>query len=130
MKFMIPAALFVVLLSACQKKSDTAPDITQVQMTVSSPRAGQTFRAGDTVFINAVVAYPGELHGYEVKITDSASGQIVYDQAQHIHTDNFTISDKWITASGQSSSYKLSLITSIDHDGDDARKEVNFKIIP
>jgi hypothetical protein len=126
------AAGFVTLtlLCACQKKDDMAPDANKVVMNITSPRAGQTFRSGDTVFIKATVNYPGELHGYEVKVVDTTTGFIVYDVARHIHDDKFVIDDKWVSSASQPTTLKLSIIAEIDHSGDDARKDLSFQIVP
>lgn len=113
-----------LLLAACQKKDNTTPDPGNVVMTISSPSDGQSFKNGDTVQINASISYPSELHGYEVRITDTASGMIVYDNTQHVHTDHFEINDQWVCSAAQPGTLKLTIITHIDHNGEDARKEL------
>lgn len=128
-QWMFAVVLPAVLITSCQKKDDTVPDVNKVAMSVASPQPGQTFHAGDTVFIQATVTYPGELHGYEVKITDS-SGMVVHDLAQHVHDDHFIINDKWVPAAGTAAALKLSITASIDHDGEDARKELDFVVKP
>ena len=128
-KIIIPLAV-LTSLSSCQKKVDTVPDANKVVMNITSPQAGQTFHNGDTVYIKATVNYPGELHGYEVKVVDTASGFIVYDEAQHIHDDKFVIDDKWVGTATQLTTLKLSISAIVDHNGDDARKELNFQIVP
>jgi len=123
MKLIYSTALLLLLgVCACQKKDDTAVNADDVVITITSPQEGQTFHAGDTVFVSADVTYPSELHGYEVKITDTASGIIVYDETQHTHTDHFIIHDYWICAASQATNYKLELIASIDHEGHTAQK--------
>lgn len=130
MNKIISAALVLIALSACQKKDDTTPDAGKVEMNITSPQPGQVFRNGDTVYINATVSYPSELHGYEVKIEDTATGITLYDDDQHVHTDHFVIADKWVGTSAQPATLKLTLITEIDHDGNEARKSLIFSLKP
>jgi hypothetical protein len=120
----------MVLFAACQKKADMVPDASKVTMDIQSPNPGQTFRSGDTVYIKAGLIYQGELHGYEVKIVDTASGFIVYDNARHVHTDRFDINDKWVCTTTQPSGLKLIIIANIDHNGEVAQKEMMFEINP
>jgi len=120
----------LLLLSACQKNNDIAPDPAKVSMTITSPLPGQVFRSGDTVRLKAMVRYPGQLHGYELMLTDSLSGIVVHDLAQHVHADSFDIEDQWICAASGPSVIRLSLIASIDHDGDQARQDFSFTVNP
>ncbi|MEO6832152.1 MAG: hypothetical protein ABI378_07185 [Chitinophagaceae bacterium] len=126
----ICAIAIALSLSACQKSSDSAPDASKVAFTISSPMPGQSFRSGDTVSIQATVNYDNELHGYEVKIEDTASGFILYDDAQHVHNDHFVISDTWVANATQTTALKLSIIATVDHDGTTARKDLYFEMKP
>jgi hypothetical protein len=129
-KRMIAGLGALLLAGACQKNDDIAPDPAKVTMTVISPLPGQIFRSGDTVRLKATVRYPGQLHGYELLLTDSASGTVVHDLAQHVHADSFDIDGQWISAASQPASIKLSLIADIDHDGDQARQDFSFTVLP
>lgn len=120
----------ILILAACQKKGNIAADPAKVNIQINSPAQGQTFRSNDTVNINSSISYPSELHGYEVMITDTSTGFIVYDDAQHTHTDHFTIGDKWSTAVSKPTALKLTIIANIDHTGNNATKELFFEIIP
>jgi len=131
MKHIIASAVgMMLLLSACQKKDETVADASNVVTTITSPQSGQQFRSGDTVFIRANISYPSELHGYELKITDTATGAVLYDDDQHVHSDKIVIEDQWISAATKPLGLKLSIVTEIDHDGHEAEKEVTFGVIP
>ena len=124
------AALVTTILSACQKKDDTVADPLKVTTDISTPALGQTYQNGDTVFINATISYPSELHGYEVKITDTVTGLILFDDAQHVHTDHFEIHDQWKAAASTPTTLLLTVTANIDHDGNDAKTNLNFMVIP
>lgn len=130
MKAIIAVILVCIGFSACQKTDGVAPDPAKVTISITSPQPGQLFHNGDTVYINATVNYPSELHGYEVKVTDTTSGFILYDDAEHVHDDHFVIADKWPCTTSQPVGLKLELIADIDHTGDIANKAVSFVCTP
>ncbi len=122
--------LFSTILFSCQKKDDTTPDIAKTTLTLDSPIEGQTFHTGDTVHIDASVTSPTELHGYEVKITDTATGNILFDQAYHVHDDHFAVHEYWVNSLNKTTVLKFELIAFLDHDGLDATKQVFFTAQP
>jgi len=119
-----------LLLQACQKKDNTVATPAQVNISISSPVNGQTFHSSDTVLIKADVSYPTELHGYEIKITDTATGLILFDDAQHVHNDHFSINEQWNDKPSQAATLKMEVIAEVDHDGNTATKTVLFKYQP
>lgn len=124
-------ALFFMLFSfGCQKKDDTTPDAGKVVITISSPQQGVIYNSNDSVDITASVSYPTELHGYEVTITDTATGTILYDKAEHTHTDKFAINEKWACTVAKITTMKLTLSTVVDHAGTVAKKELFFDVKP
>lgn len=126
----ILVTILITCLYSCQRKDNTEATPASVVISISSPTEGHVYHAGDTIAIVADVSYPSELHGYELKITDSASGTILYDSVEHVHSDHFSISDKWVKTGSQYSGLKLSLVTAIDHDGNTAEKDINFRYQP
>lgn len=130
MKYIIYLLLAAAVLGGCQKKDNTTPDADNVTMTITAPAEGHVYRVGDTIYLAATVSYVGELHGYELKITDTATGTVLYDKASHIHSDRFDISEAWAMTSTTALGLKLELITEVDHNGTEARKSVSFAYLP
>lgn len=126
----ILAVTATITLYSCQKKDSTPADPAAVNISISSPTATDVFHTGDSIHINADVSYATELHGYEVKITDTASNMVLYDETQHIHDDHFTIRDIWVNTASQKASLKLSLIVAVDHDGNNVEKDLYFQYQP
>lgn len=124
------STITLIALSGCQKKDNTVADPAGVDISIASPADGQVYHNGDTISIDADVNYISELHGYEVKVIDTASGFIVYDDAQHVHDDHFTIRDQWINTGTQAIGLKLTLTAVIDHDGNTATKDIFFQYRP
>lgn len=116
----------LLLITGCQKKSNVTPDAANVSITLTSPQEAHTYAPGDTVHIVATVSYPSELHGYELKITDSATGNIAYDMAEHVHNDHFDIATSFVYSDTMAKTYQLSLSVEVDHNGTEAVKQVSF----
>lgn len=121
---------FSLLFTACQKSDTMAPDPSKVVINITSPQAGQVFHTGDTVYLQATVSYPSELHGYELKVTDTTADSLAYDLDEHIHDDHFTINDTLIYHPAQAAGMKLELTVEIDHDGHEAEKTILFGYQP
>lgn len=134
MRFLITGILGVILLaigaSSCQKKDNTPATADQVQINIMSPTPGQIFQQGDSVHLNAKVTFVTELHGYELKITDTATGFIVYDDDEHVHDDHFDISDVWLDTLAQPATLRLDLEAVVDHDGTVATKTIYLQTHP
>ena len=131
MNKLIILLLMVAGLYSCQKKSDAEPDASQAVLTITSPVAGQVYHSGDSVHVMATVTFPAEMHGYEIKVTDTVSGLVVYDEAQHVHNDHFEISSAYVSTGTQAMpGLKLELLAEIDHDGTTASKVVRYQYVP
>lgn len=126
----LAAVAVIVLASGCQKKSNDAANSGAVNISIHNPVEAQTFHNGDTVRINAHVTYSSELHGYEVKITDTATGTVLFDNEEHAHRDAFDISETWTANVTAATNAVLSVAVSVDHNGTVARKEVGVRIEP
>jgi len=121
---------FLVLLCSCQKNDNKVADPSKVTISIIAPVDGQTYKSNDTVYINGKVSYPDLIHGFELMIIDTATGFVVYDDAQHVHTDHIDINDKWTTSVSKQATYKILVISSINHNGDTASKELYITIKP
>ena len=131
MKFQILITLIAgLVIAGCQKKDEVAADPSKVNFQISSPTNGQTFHVNDSVLIKGNIDYPSELHGYEVKIVDTVTGTIIYDQANHVHSDKIVIDNSWTASATQPTELKLTVITYIDHDNHTAQKDLKIKIVP
>jgi hypothetical protein len=130
MKQTIIAFMLLLALSACQKNNNTIVDPSKVVINITSPKANQVFKSGDSILIDAAVSYPSELHGYEVRITDTLSGFILYDSAVHVHNNQFNVSDVWNCTTTKALGLKLDVIADIDHNGTQGIQSLRFECNP
>jgi hypothetical protein len=122
--------LMLAALTACQKDGNIAPDPTRVAISLVSPVPQQVYHPGDTVFIRGKLVYPGQLHGYELQLTDSATGMILFDVASHVHTDSTAIQEQWVSKAPDPMTVRLRLSAIIDHEGTEADTTLFFKVSP
>jgi hypothetical protein len=130
MQYKIILVMGALALGSCQKRDSTTPDASKVVFTITSPTIGHTYQNGDSVRIKASISYPSELHGYEVRVTDVATNTIVYDAAEHGHSDRFDIDKAWVINGAAGMELKLELMATIDHAGTVAEKSINFQYLP
>ncbi len=119
-----------VTLYSCKKKKTDEPNSSTVKVSVTSPEEGHIYHNGDTVHILASVTYDGILHGYEVKVVDTASGTILYDFAEHVHQDSFVVNRSFVVSGTAVMRMKLTLEAEVDHAGAAAGQEVHCEYAP
>ncbi len=90
--------VFVMILFAlsCQKKDNMPVDTTAVSVLFTDLTYGQVFHKGETIPVNALVSYPGEIVGVYADISDSASGTLFYEDNADTHTNNFDFKRSWV----------------------------------
>ena len=90
--------VFAILLFAmsCQKKDNSPADASKVTVVFASPVEAQTVHKGDTVDILTNVSYYAEMSGIAVEITDTATGNQLYEDNADTHSDHFTFQKQWV----------------------------------
>lgn len=121
------SGMFLGLIS-CQKQQTTVAPTDDVNITITAPKEGQTFKQGDIVNIAAEVSYTGQMHGYIIKIKD-AEGSIIYETEGHKHGDNFIINEEW-TNSSTTANLILEVTAVINHNQQQKTTTVGFKSQP
>jgi hypothetical protein len=130
MKYSLIIVFFAVFAFGCQRQDKVTPSTADLKIEINSPQEGQVFKPSDTVFIKANAEYPGELHGYEIAITNTETDSVLYNDERDIHLEHFTIDDQWIGNLAQATALKLSVTVYVDHDGNKKTKEINFSVKP
>ncbi|MBX2906695.1 MAG: hypothetical protein KF744_11695 [Taibaiella sp.] len=126
----ILAIATVAMIASCQKKSNDTIDPSKVMVSISNPIGNQSFHNGDTLQVNAHVSYTSELHGYEVKVVDTSTGTILFDYEEHVHMDVFDVDKRWPVAVSAATNAVVTIVVSIDHNGETATKEVGVRLDP
>ncbi|XZF13152.1 MbnP family protein [Chitinophagaceae bacterium MMS25-I14] len=119
-------AFSILFIASCQKKDDTTPDPSKVTITVLNPQDQQTISHGDTLHIDANITYPSELHGYEIQLTNTTTGEVLFDDDEHVHDDHFTIADMWVDTLNAPVTLQLKITVEIDHNGNEATKVITI----
>lgn len=128
-KKLFTLACIVCFGTSCQKNKPSEPP-TDVAIVVTSPQNGSIYQSGDSVYVSATVNYNGILHGYEVLVTDSTTGSVIHNIANHIHTNQFTINTAFSVIAPKPLVLKLNINTHLDHTGQNASKIIYFRYTP
>lgn len=130
MKNLFTAMVACIVLAGCQKNGNEPANVAKVDIAIAAPADGATYHSGDTIHIKADVTYSSQLHGCEVLITDTVSGFVLYDDAQHVHADKFVIDNEWVGATTVPMDVTLTVIAYIDHNGNEVKKNLNLHLEP
>jgi len=125
MAFTMLSALF--LFNACENEAKHHDlSTTDIQLVINSPTDTQEFEADDTVFINATIDAPSELHGYELHLKRLADTTEVLSKDIDLHTNHFSINEIYINPGLVHSDMELEIVAKIDHNGKSTSKKVHF----
>jgi hypothetical protein len=127
---LISFAATIAAYTACQKKDGTPVQPDKIAIDIKSPNNGSTFEKGDTLYINADVSYPSQLHAYEVSIKNNNTNDVVFDEYQHVYTDKFSINTSWVDSLQEETDLTMQVIVQIDHDGHQSIKELSLHSKP
>lgn len=135
--FIIIAALAAILtffITSCSKKeqnpSPSSNPAEKAVFNIQSPKEGTIFNLGDTVWLKGTVTSTGDLHGYDVKITNTTSQSVVFFGGDHLHGNTIVLNAFWVNNVKSSSEMVFELAIAKNHSGDIERQRVNFHCHP
>jgi len=127
---LILLAATIATYTACQKKDNTPVQPDKIAIDIKSPVNGSIFKKGDTLHINADVAYQSQLHAYEISIKNNNTKEVVFDEYQHVYTDKFNINTSWVDSLQEETDLTMQVIVQIDHEGHQSIKELTLHSKP
>ncbi|MFT5511878.1 MAG: hypothetical protein ACI8SE_000272 [Bacteroidia bacterium] len=124
-------AITATLFSACKDDDPTIVEDPSVVFDFSSPISGAMYGKGDTVFIDGMISYTKDLHGYKVSITNTSnSDTVVFNNHEHIDSKTFHIHEHWVNNVNYHSNMMLKIEAITDHAGTSETKELMFHCHP
>ncbi len=120
-----------ISLTACKKDKSTDDsaeheDHPTAVITITSPNENDTIQGNFSV--TGTIVGTGNLHGYQVTVTNALNDSIIYQNEVHDHLANFTINQAVTHAYTTYTPFKLEVIAALDHDGNTAVKTVHFVV--
>jgi hypothetical protein len=112
-------------LLSCQKKDTTQAQPEEVSITVSKPTPQQVYKKGDTLFIQAHIAYISQLHGYIARIYNDSTKALLFEKEGHSHSDKIDVNEYWVNTLDMKATLKVELTAIIDHDDHQKTTSVN-----
>ncbi len=101
-----------------------------VNFTITSPTTGQTIDQGDSVRIIGEITNPTDLHGYELIVTDTATGDTLFHKDVHAHGTKVNYRTGFVNTVTDHTPAEFKVIATLDHDGNTAERKVYFHMHP
>ncbi|TSJ47584.1 hypothetical protein [Fluviicola chungangensis] len=120
-----------ISLTACKKDKTTDDDHTEEDhptavITITSPNENDTIQGNFSVTGNIVGT--GNLHGYQVTVTNTSNDSIIYQNDIDDHVANFTINQAVTNPYSVYAPLKLVVVAALDHEGHTETKTVHFVV--
>lgn len=112
------------------KKDDGSCVYPEAQLVISSPEAGAMYGLGEAVQITAQATHFESMHGWELFLVNTTTGDTVHSADDHAHGTELNISSSWINDVDDHSDMKLTVVAEIDHSGSTIEKHVHFHCHP
>jgi hypothetical protein len=116
MKIIILSLLGIGIFTGCHKGDNEAPTIT-----ISSPTDNQSFSAGQTVHVQAVIKDNVEIHHVHMYVTNNNNGSQVVHFEDHVDGGTYNLDQSFTTQAGIT--YKIE-IQADDHAGNTGDAQV------
>ncbi len=120
----------IIAFAACQKKDLSPVDLNKVTVQYNTAINGKTFHKGDTITVDADIAYTSELNGVMLQIADSATDEILYLDDQDLHTDHFNLQRKWIDTCSTAATLKIIIKVAVANGTEFAENKIQFNVQP
>lgn len=130
--FIITILVSSISLTACKKDKSPATDDSIEEdhptavITITSPHENDTIQ-GNFVVTGTIVG-TGNLHGYQVTVTNALNDSIIYQNDIDDHVADFTINQSVTNPYTTYTPVKLEVVVALDHDGHTATKTVHFVV--
>ncbi len=128
------AAILAFFITSCSKKEQNpSPSNNPAEKAVfdiQSPKEGTVFNIGDTVWLKGTVTTQDDLHGYDVKITNTTAQSVVFFGGDHLHGNTIVLNSFWVNNVKSPSEMVFELAIAKNHSGDIERQLVNFHCHP
>lgn len=129
--------MFSFFILSCKKDKEDVNDSSKngtpaltATINIAQPIAGNTYSLGEEVHIDVTVSADFDMHGYEAYLINLTSDDTVWSTHAHAHGTTYSIHDHWTNNVADHSDMKLKVISTLNHDGALAEKEVSFHCHP
>lgn len=112
------------------KKDDGSCVYPQAQLIISSPQQDAMFGLGDEVQIAAQATHTESMHGWELLLINTSTGDTVLTEDAHVHGTTINISTSWVNNVEVHSDMELKIAVELDHAGSYLTQQVNFHCHP
>ena len=123
-----------ILVVSCKKDEEAPADEhshgASATITIYDPIADSTYEMGQSVDITVEIEGTAELHGYQILLINTTSGDTVKNVELHDHATIYSYGGNWINDVTAHSDMTCKVKAIVDHDGNATEKSVNFHCHP
>lgn len=105
-------ALFIIAIltiTGCQKDNSLSEDANKITIKDVKPIQNSVYQSGDTVSLEAHIATGSELHSASF-LVKTAGGDTLYNAYKHAHTNNLSLSYKWLNSVTQATTLQVEIL--------------------
>lgn len=121
-------AVSIITLFSCKKSDEVV--VPSATISIVEPMLNQIYHQGDTVHIMATINGNTTLHGYDATIVNTANGDTLFNADDHTHATLFDVHEMWVDTFSTAADLRLYIFATINHDGLQESKSVDFKVQP
>ena len=110
--------------------NEVIPELNPVQFQVSQPNDDAVYAYGDTVFIESLITWENELHGYEVFIQQVDNDSVVFSSHAHNDSHQMNIYKIWVNRVKEDCDMKLIIKAYTSHEQTWETKTLFFHCLP
>ncbi len=120
--------LLALIFVSCQQEN--LPVLNPVEFDINQPIENAIYNYGDTVFIESLISWENELHGYEVFIKQLDNDSIVFNTHAHNDSHQMNIYKIWVNKVKVGCQMKLIIKAYTSHEEQWETSMVNFTCLP
>lgn len=120
------------ILTSCKKDEEDPAHEHAVTATIQifDPVADSAYENGQSVDITVEIEGSAELHGYQILMINTTSGDTVKNVELHDHAMVYSYGGNWINDVTEHSEMVCKVKAILDHDGNSSEKSVDFHCHP
>lgn len=131
-KYLLLLTMSLSIFSACDDDDEPViVDEPKVQFDFADPVAGSIYQSDDTVFINGMISFENDMHGYEVSlINKSHNDTMVFNKNEELDGKMIHVHAHWVNNVDHHSDMTLTIDALTDHSGTKQTKTIDFHCHP
>ena len=118
--------LGISVLQSCGDKEEVLVEQVPINFNIAEPIEGAMYGQGDTVYIEGMLTWQNEMHGYELIIRNETADSVVHTAHSHEDSELIYIRKIWMNNVQEPSGMSLTVDVYTDHEGTKEQQVIYF----